>query len=98
MVTENKKDFLATSNELSHERYVDCVNEEGKDKYPFEEENAILRKMLAEWVFEQLRLFPDLQHVAPYKEFLEYYNYFENAKKQNKRRLGIPIGDNSHAI
>ena len=89
MITESKKDFLATTNELSHERYVDCVNEQGKKKYTPEEENARLRKAVKLLIDIITINHPNVLYTDEYKELVEYYNDFEAIKQANKERLKI---------
>lgn len=89
MITENKKDFLAITNNLSNERYVDCVNEDGREKYTIEEECARLRKVVKLLTDLMVINHPDILEAPEYKELIEYYNDFEDIKTNNKRRLGI---------
>lgn len=89
MITERMKDFLAIANDLSNERYVDCVNEAGREKYSTEEECARLRKVVKLLADLMVINHPDIIDASEYKELIEYYNDFENIKANTKNRLGI---------
>ena len=89
MVSEKKKDFLAIINGLERERYVDCVNEQGKQKYTAEEENARLRNAVKLLIDLITINHPNVLYTNEYKELMEYYNDFEEIKQATKDRLNI---------
>lgn len=89
MKIEKRKDFLAIKNGYQHERYVDCVNEQGKKKYTPEEENARLRKAVKLLIDIIVINHPNVLYTEEYKEIVEYYNDFEAIKQSNKERLKI---------
>ena len=89
MITNDKKDFLSIANDLTHERYTDCVNEEGRTLYTPEEENARLRKAVNMLISIVSVSHPEIFYMPEYKELIEYYNDFEEIKRKIKERIII---------
>ena len=89
MISDNKKDFLSVNNGLAPKRYIDSVNERGKQKYTPEEENARLRKAVKLLADLMAINHPEIGNMPEYQELIEYYNDFESIKAEAKARLNI---------
>lgn len=83
------EDFLAIENGLQKEQYIDSVNEQGREKYTPEEENARLRKVVYALVNLMAISHPEILTLPEYKELLEYYYDYEGIKAQVKARLNM---------
>lgn len=72
------------NDKLQKSMYNSNVNKITKEKYPYGEEHAIIRKTIYLLLEDLTKYGIDM---TKYNEFFEYYNYVENEKNKIKTNL-----------